>query len=230
MKAPPLANSYGCLSPEERFRLILAASGRGDEAEGARLAHSGGRITLSMQDHAPYAHAFNDLALLTFIELVDEAARYQAALTFAHDARDNLGADEAEEEESDEAAEETAAPADEGPLQEDASQEPACFRTLDLALAAGYVLRTKANGWKLFCERLNVPPFLIWEIHPGFDRLQLVLAMTEKAAFVPQGFLVWLNRIRPKGEQELTAVPLTVERVAAANEEAFRHRVEWWGG
>ena len=104
------------------------------------------------------------------------------------------------------------------------------FLTLDLVLASGYVLRTKANGWKLFCERLNVPPFLMWEVLPGFERLQRALARTEKAAFVPEGFLRWLNHVRPKGEPKLTAVPLTVERMAAANEEAFRRRVEWWGG
>jgi hypothetical protein len=225
MKAPPLAKNYKALTPEERFRLILAASGRGDEAERTRLTNAGGRIALSMQDHAPYAHAFNDLALLTFIRLLDEAARYQADLAFADDARDTFDADEAEEE-SDEAAEETDAKADE----EDASQEPVCFRTLDIALAAGYMLRTKANGWKLFCERLNVPPFLHWEIHPGFDRLQGVLALTEKAAFVPEGFLRWLNRVRPKGEPELTAVPLTVEGVADEIEKAFRWCVHWWGG
>ena len=92
------------------------------------------------------------------------------------------------------------------------------------------MLRTKANGWKLFCERLNVPPFLLWEAFPGFDRVQRALARTEKAAFVPEGFLRWLNHVRPKGEPALTAVPLTVEGVAAANEEAFRKRVEWWGG
>ena len=129
MKAPPLAKNYKCLTPEERFRLILAASGRGDEAEAARLVNAGGKITLSMPDHAPFAQAFNDLALLTFIELVDEAARYQAALAFNDDVRDTYEADEAEEE-SDDAAEEKDAAADE----EDASQEPICFRTLDISL------------------------------------------------------------------------------------------------
>jgi hypothetical protein len=225
MKAPPLAKNYSLLTPEERFRLILNASGRGDEAEGARLVNAGGKITLSMPDHAPFAHAFNDLAFLTFIELVDEAARYQAALAFVDDVRDTFEADEAEEE-SDDTADETDAEADE----EDAIQEPICFRTLDIALAAGYMLRTKANGWKLFCERLNIPPFLVWEVHPGFDRLRGVLAMAEKAAFVPEGFLRWLNRVRPKGEPELTAVPLTVEGVADETEKAFRQRVQWWGG
>ena len=167
MKAPPLAKNYKCLTPEERFRLILAASGRGDEAEAARLVNAGGRITLSVPDHSAYAHAFSDLASMTFIDLLEEAASYQEAFAFA-DSTGDINADEAEEEERDEAAEETGARADKGPVQEDADKEPVWLRALDVALAAGYMLRTKANGWKLFCERLNVPPFLLWEIHPGF--------------------------------------------------------------
>ncbi len=83
MKAPPLAKNYKCLTPEERFRLILAASGRGDEAERDRLKNAGGRITLSLQDHAPYAQAFGDLALLIFIELLEEAASYQEGFLMA---------------------------------------------------------------------------------------------------------------------------------------------------
>jgi hypothetical protein len=183
-----------------------------------------------MQDHAPYAHAFDELALLTFVELLEEAASYQEAFAIADDTRDTFDADEAEEEESDDGAEETGAPADKGSAQKDASEEPVCFRAFDLALASGYMLRTRANGWKLFCERLSVPPFLHWEILPGFDRLQRALAFTEKAAFVPEGFLRWLNRVRPKGQPELTAVPLTVEGVADAIAEAFRQSLQWWEG
>ncbi len=56
------------------------------------------------------------------------------------------------------------------------------------------------------------------------------LALAEKAAFVPEGFLLWLNRVRPEGEPEVTAVPLTPEGVAAATAKEFRHRVQWLGG
>ena len=230
MKTPPLAKNYSLLTPEERFRLILIASGRGDEAERDRLTNAGGRIALSFQDHAPYAQAFDELALLTFIELLEEAAHYREALAFADDTEADAEEEEEQEEASDDAAEETDSQADEGPAQDDASEKPPLWlRTLDIALAAGYVLRTKANGWKLFCERLNVPPFLLWGILPGFNRIQRALTLAEKAAFVPEGFLRWLNRIRPKGKPELPAVPLTVEGVAEETEKAFRHRVQWWG-
>jgi hypothetical protein len=36
-------------------------------------------------------------------------------------------------------------------------------RAFDLALAAGFVLRTKAEGWKLFYEGMNVPALAAWE-------------------------------------------------------------------
>ena len=116
------------------------------------------------------------------------------------------------------------------PVEEAPSERPRWQRFLDMALAAGFVLRTKAEGWKLFCERMTVPPFALWENLPGFDRLQRALKLAERAAFAPEGFLRWLNDIRPAGEAKRTEVPLTVEGVAAATEELFRKRVKWWGG
>src|SRR5262249_4534363 len=103
-------------------------------------------------------------------------------------------------------------------------------------LAAGFVLRTKADGWKRFCERRSVPPFATWEGLPGLDRVRRALALADGidslpgAAFAPEGFLRWLNAVRPTREPELKEAPLTAEAVAAATEEVFRRRVDWWGG
>jgi hypothetical protein len=171
-----------------------------------------------MQDHAPYAHAFNDLDLLTFIELLEDAARYLEAL-----ARDDDG-DDAFDDEGAEAVD------GEAPAEGGRRARPARVRALDLALAAGFVLRVKAEGWKLFCRRMNVPPFLLWEGLPGFDRLQRALALAEEASFVPEGLVRWLNRVRPAGEPARAEVPLTPEGIADAAAGAFRRRVEWWGG
>jgi hypothetical protein len=223
MNSNGLAKHYGSLTPEERFRLILAAGARGDEAEQARLVSAGGRIRLSFQDHAPHAHAFHEVAVRVFLELVEEAARYR-------DAFDPLWGDESGEESDDD--DET-----EGVETEDAAERgtgregraPA-IRRCDLALAAGFVLRTKVEGWKLFCARQSVPPFAVWEHFPGFDRLRRALDMAEEAAFVPEVFLRWLNGIRPAGAAELTEVPLTAEGVANEVEQLFRDRVAWWGG
>jgi hypothetical protein len=88
------------------------------------------------------------------------------------------------------------------------------------------MLRAKAESWKLFCERLNVPPFLLWDKLPGFDRLQRALALAEKAAFVPEGFLRWMNRLRPAADPELTKVPITADGLANATEETFQELVQ----
>jgi hypothetical protein len=219
MNANAVAKHYGTLTPEQRFRLILAASGRGDEAERTRLVNAAPRISLAMPDHSPYAHAFHELALLVFIELLEEAARYSEALDGA-----NFADDEAEE------AEATEGEAAGKPATDNTRKRPTWERLLDLALAFGFTLRTKADGWKLFCERLNVPPFLVWQNLPGHDRLQRALSLTAKVAYVPEGLLRWLNRTRPKGTPEQTAVPLTVEGIASATERFFRERVAWWNG
>ena len=225
MKASPLAKDYSLLTPEERFRLILAASGRGDEVERARLRNAGGRIALSVQDHAPYAHAFEELALHVFMQVLEDAVHYHEDFDRLDDAEPGND-DEAEEKPEDESnaksEKEPAEPSDCGLTIWD--------RYFDLALASGYELRTTVEGWKLFCERLNVPPFLHWEKLTCFHRLQRALNLAEKAAFTAEGFLKWLNRNRPKGEPEMTAVPLTIEGVATALAEAFRQRIRWWSG
>jgi hypothetical protein len=234
MNANGVVKNYDLLTGEERFLLIFAASGRGDEVERDRLARAAPRITLSLQDHAPYAHAFLDLAFFTFIELVEEAARYFDTFPRAKDTPGGLGnEDEEDEGEAADVVEESEQEdenAEGEPAEVDTPTKPIKHRWIDLALASGYVLRTKTDGWKLFCERLNVPPFLAWEQLPGFDRLQDAFELTEKIAFVEEGFLRWLNRVAPAGKQELTECPLTVEEVASANEYLFRKRVEWWGG
>ena len=71
-----LANHYSQLTPEERFRLMMAADARGDETELHRLRDTGTQITLSMPIQAPYAHAFQEMLLSTYIELLEDAALY----------------------------------------------------------------------------------------------------------------------------------------------------------
>jgi hypothetical protein len=226
MNANAVARNYGRLTPEERFRLILAASGRSDEAERERLVNAGERIKLTMPDHYPYANAFDELALEMLFDLLEWAACYFDAFIRADEACEIFGDDEPEGDKEGESAEAEDAP---GPAQE-AGERPAWQRAHDMALACGFILRTRADGWKLFCERMNVPPFLLWEVYPGFDRLQRALALAETAAFTPEDYVRWLNRIRRAGEPEVTHAAPTVEGLASANEKAFRQRVEWWGG
>ena len=218
MNAGAVSRLYGSLTPEERFRLILAASGRGDDAERARLVSAAPRLALPMPDHTPFAQAFHELALLIFIELSDAAGYFSEALDHA-----DLVAAEDEGEAA--AGEEAAELASEG-----SRKRPTWQRCLDLALGFGFLLRTKAGGWKLFCEPLNVPPCQLWQGLPGLNRLQRALSLTESVAFAPADFLRWLNRTRPKGCPELRDVPLTVAGIAAATEGLFREQAAWWHG
>jgi hypothetical protein len=236
VRAKTLAKLYGSLTPEERFGLIVAAGARGDEVEQERLVNAGTRIQLSVRDHAPYAHAFDELALMIYIELLEVAACYREFFGQADTAPraetsvdavedDDAEVDDVEVEETSEAEPEvnTGAEADQN--------EPSIDeRAFQASLAVGFVLRAKVDGWKLFCERLNIPPFALWEDLPGFSRLQRALALAEYAAFVPEGFLRWLNDVRPEGAAELTELPNTVEMFADAAEALFRKRVAWWGG
>jgi hypothetical protein len=82
---------------------------------------------------------------------------------------------------------------------------------------------------------MNVPPFLMWERLPGYERLRQSLDLTESgpyggAAFHPEGFLRWLNRIRPAEAPKLSEVSMTAERIAAETAAAYKDRVQWWGG
>lgn len=220
MNTNAVAKNYAQLTPEERFRLILAASGRGDDVERDRLARTAQRITLSMPDHSSHAHAFRELAMLTYIELLHDAHCY--AVTFV------ARGDRSEGKEAKKRPQRKTA--------KTARLKKSDWTGLDLTLAYGYVLRTKLAGWKLFCERLNIPPLLVWQALPGFDWLLDTMALTEGteslpgAAFVAEGFLRWLNAHRPAEHPEMTQVPLTAEGIASANQAILNERVKWWGG
>jgi hypothetical protein len=212
-----VAKHYGTLTAEERFRLILAAGARGDKGEQARLVGAGRRLALSVADHGPFALAFNELAVLTFGELLAVAADYLEALALIGDASRFAVAGHAP------------GVAD-GEAENDADELAASERSLDVALALGYLIQTKVGGWKLFCEKLSLPPFAVWLHLPGYDRLERALSIAEQLAFSPQGVMRWLNRSRPDGEVAATDVPFTTEARASGLERLFRQRVIWWGG
>jgi hypothetical protein len=100
MNASSLARSYGALTAEERFRLVAAAGARGDEVEQERLVRAARRFRVSMPDHSPYGHAFNELSILVFVELMGEAARYQEAFDRADDIHQLFEEDEEKDETS----------------------------------------------------------------------------------------------------------------------------------
>lgn len=100
----------------------------------------------------------------------------------------------------------------------------------DLVWATGYLLRVKYDGWRQFCSKRHLPVDLLWQDLPGFDRLQRALELTEKARFVDEGFLRWLNSMRPADTPKHDRIPITPEQIAAQYETMFRDRVAWWNG
>jgi hypothetical protein len=137
--------------------------------------------------------------LLVFVELLEQAAGYFEAFFHADEAADTLGGEEGVGDDTEEG------PDAEGNLggEEDLT---AAQRAVDLALASGFMLRTKAEGWKLWCERLSLPPFLFWEKLPGFDRLQRAPATTTSAWASP-----W-TRPQPMLSSRGTPLPRTFRR------------------
>jgi hypothetical protein len=231
--AATLTRHYSELTAEERFRLILAAGAHGDGAEQERLAAVGGRLTLTMRDHAPFGHAYYEPALLTYIDLSESAAKYREALHRADDA-EILNDDESEDDLGDAEAEAAEAEADGTAADETAEAEAQTLaeQFFNFALAEGFMLKVKGDGWKLWCERMGIPPFAAWEGLPGLDRLQWALRLADQSAFTAVGVLRWLNEIAPAGQPVLRELPkaLTGEAHAAATEKMFRERVKRWGG
>jgi hypothetical protein len=84
---------------------------------------------------------------------------------------------------------------------------------------------------------LSIPPFALWQLLPGYDRLRRALDVLEEnqfragPAFRPEGMLRWLSSIRPPGEPAPSLDTLiSPERFAEDLDRAFRERVAWWGG
>lgn len=239
MNTNPLVRHYGNLSPEERFRLAVAARARGDEAEQGRLLKAGERITLRMADSAPWSHAFNELATVVFIEMLDEAANYDDAAHRLFDVECFDGEDDPEADDSESESEpiEAQSAGEDTTESNGAGERTITDRLSDLYLAQGFLLKAKADGWKLFCERLTVPPFAVWMFLPGFERFRRTLEETEDneyrpgAAFRPEGMLRFLRCIRPESELEPTLDNLiSAECTAAELDRRFRQLVEQWGG
>ena len=74
---------YATLTPSERFRLTVAAGARGDLVEQARIATTGGQITMSMHEFLPLAQALGETDCNVYVELVALAADYLDAFQVA---------------------------------------------------------------------------------------------------------------------------------------------------
>jgi hypothetical protein len=231
MNTKNLANHYAQLTAEERFRLLMAAGSRGDDAEGERLLNAGQRIHLTFPDHAPYAHAFQELLFLTYIELLEDAALFQECNERFHDQlRDSIEAARTPKRKK------TTAPRTKGRTRENYAVEyPDWHHSGRMVRAVGFLFKVKLQGWKLFCERLNVPPVTLWEQMdlPGLDRLKRAVALAHAGTVFSSAaeMAIWANEVRPAGDPERTEADiLTAEWFTADLDAVFRERIRWWGG
>ena len=234
MTPDKLTKQYGLLTPEERFRLILAASGRGDDSERDCLVRSHKPVSFSQADYTPYAQAMHEVSILIFIELLEMAASLQEAWYRAdvvgceaelfRSANGDEGDDDDQEIGSDQDSVKT--PAE--PTHDNASRLPRGERLLNLALAHGYMFQVRLDGWRIFCQHWHLSPFQTWIGLPGFERLQAALSITQVACFAEEGFLRWWEQTRPP-EASPDSLPQTAESIAAGIEKLYRERVQWWG-
>lgn len=165
MTAQALSRQYGYLHPEERFKLILAAANRNDDAERERLTQSGATKTLNMTDHWPYALAFLELSDQMFLEVLSLSADYLEGLISHDKVRKQLGIEKW---------------GDRCPV-------------LDLTLAYGYEVQVKLDGWERFCSGQGLSAFQLWKTHPGYERVERARSLSKKAAFVEEGYARWLK-------------------------------------
>jgi hypothetical protein len=212
MNTVNLARNYAVLTPEERFRLIVAAGGRGDDAEQSRLCQAGKSISLRMPDYSPWSHAFEELTMVVLLELLDDVARHHEAFERWCDACHG----------------------DEGESKGGGSQDAMIGRMWDLYRVQGFILKSKIAGWKLFCQRLSLPPFTPWQCLPGFARLEHAMDLLEtvpSASFEAREVVDWLHRISAaKGHESPASAPISAEVFADDLDRTFRTRVKWWGG
>ena len=241
MTTPKLNRLYPNLTAEERVQLIFAAMSREDEVEVSRLMKAATTITRTMPDHAPRSNAFFDLATMIFVDLVECAAVYRDAWERTN-RRAKLRPGKQAQDENEEERVEVEEEGDRTPLPNSSSsreenrnprgregKRDLDTRLVDLALAAGCQLRERGMGWILFCERQGVPPYVLWERMPGYDRLKKTLEMAESIAFTPNGHRRWLNRIRPSGTAKLEIASLTAKRIAKETEAIYRKLLTKWG-
>jgi hypothetical protein len=216
MNTNGLAKQYQQLTGEERFKVIIAAEERGDEAEADRLANAAKNRDLVCRDHVPYVEALDKLALLIFTDLAEDAANHLDLMERTENASLSDYAFGRKHKRS-------------------GSEDGRTKHLWELSLAQGFVLKTKMQGWKLFCTRMGIAPFGPWKRLRGFDRLQRALEVVElqstsKRPFSRLDAVRWANRRRPDGEPERTEADIiSAEGFADQAESMFRELARYMG-
>jgi len=165
MKTKGLEKLYDSLTARERLPLMVAAAGRGDEAEAERLSRSAPTLTFRVPDYHGLSEglfALTALHLMTVLELV---GRYwQASAVLAVAAR---------------------LPKEEVQVRE--QQFLASVRLL------AFELVTHAEAWGLFCGGLHLDAEWLLHDQPGYRLLVRTQASARAVAFSPEEALAYLR-------------------------------------
>jgi hypothetical protein len=155
-----LAKHYDVLTPFERLPLIVAASGRGDEAEAMRLAKSAPRHVFKVADCYGLIQGLEGLANYYLMTQLDLAVHYQTALIGYEETSSSLQTKKAH------------AQAD---------------RLWKVAQLNAYWFLIMADAWNLVCAELLIDPEVPLRDLPGFANLKRLEAVLRPSAFSAQG-------------------------------------------
>jgi hypothetical protein len=231
MNPNSVTRHYDKLTAEERFALIFNAGVRGDKDEQARLVSSAPRIVFNVAHHQPFVLAFNDLAEALFLELLELAGSFFDKLTLSREALHDDDVLNLHNEDEDERG----GPSVEDGPQADGEENGRSCRWLWAAMADGFVLKTKASAWRLWCDRRHLPAYALWEMLPGWQRLKGALEHSEGTprlagcAFAPEGMLRWLNCIRSRAAEPIAELDCTPEAIVGELERWYQDRLHWHG-
>ena len=97
------------------------------------------------------------------------------------------------------------------------------------------MLKVKFDGWRLFCEGLQVSPWLMWEqpALPGFHRITSAVVLANCGNAFPSATEMarWMDEVQPLEVGKRTAANVkTPAGIAADLDAEFRERVRFWGG
>ena len=119
-------------------------------------------------------------------------------------------------------------------VSDDSKDDPEWQDAFNLTLAAGYMLRVKVEGWKLFCKRerffTEANAFASWKSLPGFDRLKQAVDFADTATYTSTDeFIRWHHVYADKHNIRKWAEAPTAESFADTLALTFQDLVKWWG-
>ena len=141
MNTSGLARHYEVLAPRDRLALMIAAVGRGDDAEAARLERAAPRLTYQAAHHGRLSEAILVLVLMHQIAMPDLDVSFSQA---------SAGT----------------AVADSMP-----KEEAYLFlqRTWNYARLMAYTMLTHEVAWSRFCAELPMEPGALLQFVPGWE-------------------------------------------------------------